>query len=146
MINGAAVFDTNWIAATLNTAHVHHTRVSDFFSKHLNKTECILLPQVCYELWAVLTRPQAANGFGMTALQSARAIQRLKNHYVFLPDPSVLMDRWLDVVRDYHVLGKNAHDARIAAAAQLHNCPFILTLNPADFARYPFIQTITPET
>ena len=41
-------------------------------------------------------------------------------------------------------LTKTAHDARLVAAMERHRISFILTFNTSDFARYPNIQSLTP--
>ena len=52
--------------------------------------------------------------------------------------------RWRELARRQSVVGKQAHDARIVALMLAHNVTHLLTLNSADFARYPEITTITP--
>jgi predicted nucleic acid-binding protein len=42
------------------------------------------------------------------------------------------------------VQGKQVHDARLAALMLAHGITHILTLNGADFARYPGIVPIDP--
>ena len=46
----------------------------------------------------------------------------------------------------YRVSGKNTHDGRIAAAMRVHGINTILTFNVHDFARYPRILALHPET
>jgi predicted nucleic acid-binding protein len=42
------------------------------------------------------------------------------------------------------VKGKQVHDARLVAMMEAHGITHILTLNGADFARYPGIVVIDP--
>jgi predicted nucleic acid-binding protein len=42
------------------------------------------------------------------------------------------------------VLGKNAHDARLVAAMNVHGVTHLLTFNAADFRRFTTIQVMTP--
>ena len=42
----------------------------------------------------------------------------------------------------YAVSGVNVHDARLAAAMKIHGISHLLTLNPADFARYDHITVV----
>ena len=52
---------------------------------------------------------------------------------------------WRDLVVQYRVHGKPAHDARIVAAMRLHGVARILTFNGRDFARYAGIIVIHPQ-
>ena len=55
-----------------------------------------------------------------------------------------MADRWERVVIEHRVLGRQAHDARLVALMLSHGVSHILTLNTADFARYPEITAVTP--
>jgi len=48
-------------------------------------------------------------------------------------------------VASHQVLGKNAYDARLAAAMEVHNVPNILTFNCGDFRRYSSVNAIHPD-
>lgn len=63
----------------------------------------------------------------------------------FLSDPQELFDRWLQIVRQYAVRGKQVHDARLLAFAQAYGITHILTLNPQDFVRYAQIAPLLPQ-
>jgi predicted nucleic acid-binding protein len=43
-----------------------------------------------------------------------------------------------------HVLGKQTHDAHLAAMMQAHSVTFSLTFNGGDFKRFPGITIIDP--
>jgi hypothetical protein len=43
------------------------------------------------------------------------------------------------------VSGVQVHDARLAAVMRVHGLTHILTLNAADFARYPGIIAVHPQ-
>lgn len=44
----------------------------------------------------------------------------------------------------HSVSGVQVHDARLAAAMKIHAVTHLLTLNPADFTRYPHITLVHP--
>lgn len=44
----------------------------------------------------------------------------------------------------YSVVGVQVHDARLVAAMVVHGVTNLLTLNTADFARYPGINVFDP--
>jgi hypothetical protein len=60
-----------------------------------------------------------------------------------LRDERRVFDLWLDLVERYNVEGKSAHDARLVAAMQHHSVSNLLTINKADFSRYP-LTVLTP--
>ena len=47
-------------------------------------------------------------------------------------------------VATHAVIGKQVHDARLAALMASYRLKRILTLNPRDFTRYPTIEPLTP--
>jgi len=51
---------------------------------------------------------------------------------------------WRSLVVAHSVMGKQVHDARLVALMQSHGITHILTLNGADFARYPGITIVDP--
>ena len=67
----------------------------------------------------------------------------------YLIDSNILL-RWVKPDdRDYvshNVSGVQVHDARLAAAMRVHGIQRVLTFNARDFARYPDIQAVHPQT
>lgn len=102
------------------------------------------VPQNLYEFWAVATRPAAANGLGLSPVECASALARLRVLFPLLPDPPGLPAAWEALVVAHDCRGKVAHDARLVAAMRLHGIPALLTFNDADFRRYPGITVLTP--
>jgi hypothetical protein len=41
-------------------------------------------------------------------------------------------------------MGVQVHDARLVALMEVHGVTHLLTLNAADFARYPGVTALTP--
>ena len=56
-----------------------------------------------------------------------------------------MADRWQAVADKCEVIGKQAHDARIAALMLAHGVAHLLTLNTGDFARYSGVTAVTPQ-
>jgi len=106
----------------------------------------VSVPQVLYEYWAVATRPAAQNGLGMTPEACAVDTARLQRLFHLLRDERTIFEPWLQLVTSHSVRGKNAHDARLVAAMLRHGIPQLLTLDPADFARYRGIVVDTPSS
>jgi predicted nucleic acid-binding protein len=106
-------------------------------------TVCVV-PQNLYEFWVIYTRPTSANGLGKSATEAAAELTRLQNHFTLLADTSAVLPAWEQLVTTHAVLGKNAHDARLVAAMQVHGVTHLLTFNDADFRRFSAITVLTP--
>ena len=98
--------------------------------------ELMVVPQVVYELWAVGTRPKVVNGFGWTSEEARQEMDGLSEQFSMLQDTPSIFAVWLELVTQHHVSGKPSHDARLAAAVQVHGLDAILTRNIADFKRF----------
>jgi predicted nucleic acid-binding protein len=61
-----------------------------------------------------------------------------------LHDAPAVYDQWRTIVAKHEVAGIQVHDARLAAAMQVHNIARILTYDPRDFSRYDGITAIPP--
>lgn len=100
--------------------------------------------QVLVEFWVVATRPRDVNGLGLSADEATVRLREIEDTFLLLPEPSDIAKRWANVVTAHRVLGRQAHDARLVALMLAHGITDILTLNTADFARYPNITPLTP--
>ena len=100
--------------------------------------------QVLIEFWAVATRPRAVNGLGLAPAEVRGQMANLREMFTCFPEPFDMADRWQVVAESYSVLGKQSHDARIAALMLAHGVTRILTLNTSDFTRYQGIVAISP--
>jgi predicted nucleic acid-binding protein len=106
--------------------------------------ELHIVPQNLVELWAVATRPFGENGLGMNAAQAAAELGRIKGIFTFLPETPAVYPAWESLVRQYLVLGKSSHDARLVAAMQVHGIKDILTFDATGFTRYAGIKVVNP--
>ena len=109
-----------------------------------NGNDLCICAQVLIEFWAVSTRPMSANGLGLTAKQISEQMANLREMFTILPEPSNIADRWQMVAENHAVLGKQAHDARVAALMLAHGVTHILTFNTGDFTRYQGITAVSP--
>ena len=100
--------------------------------------------QVMIEYWVVATRPAANNGFGLSPDEAAADVTAFRAFLPCLPEPPDVADRWFGLVARHGVSGKPAHDTRLVALMEAHGVRRLLTLNPADFARYPTVQCVGP--
>lgn len=106
--------------------------------------ELILVPQILYEYWSVATRPVANNGLGLSPAEAAAELTALRRLFRLLKDELGIYSAWNELVVAHAVRGKQAHDARLAAALQRHVISHLLTFNTADFQRYSFLTAVSP--
>jgi predicted nucleic acid-binding protein len=107
--------------------------------------ELYLCAQVLIEYWAVATRPRNVNGLGLEPDVVDASIRELEAALVLLPEPPDIAARWRELARRYTVRGRQVHDAHLVALMLAHGVTNLLTLNGADFARYPEITCLSPE-
>jgi predicted nucleic acid-binding protein len=144
MIKPRAVLDSNFLLAIVDPLHSHHVPANQILDRYYDEFRYVLLPQVIYEFWVVITRPVENNGMGLMPASAAVLLERLKAVYQFMPDSSLLLQQWQKIVTDYEISGKKAHDARIAAAMQCHDIRALFTFNERDFHRFDFLKIIRP--
>jgi predicted nucleic acid-binding protein len=72
--------------------------------------------------------------------------QRIERAFTLLPDNELIHPQWRRLVLDQAVSGAQVHDARLVAAMHVHGVTHLLTLNVRDFARYPGITVVHPQT
>jgi predicted nucleic acid-binding protein len=96
------------------------------------------------EFWNVLTRPVAHNGYGLTAAEAHLRARSIEARIELLPDTPAIHAEWRRLLVAHNVCGTQVHDARLAAAMQVHGVKHILTFNTRDFSRYSQIEAIHP--
>jgi len=106
---------------------------------------CICAQSVA-ELWATLTRPLAANGFGFEPAEARRRIEILLGSLTFIPDPPTLFSSWLALYTSHRVRGRQVYDARLVALMTASGITKFARLNSQDFARYAELELIVPRT
>lgn len=97
------------------------------------------------EFWNVCTRPAAARGgLGLDAAESDRRLALVEAGFSLLSESPAVYGIWRQLVVAHGVQGKQVHDARLAALMAANGITHILTLNGADFARYPGLICLDP--
>lgn len=93
----------------------------------------------------VATRPAAVNGLGWQPEFARSRLDLILAGVQVLPEPADTFARWLDLVTTKPVLGKRAHDARIAATLVASEVWHLLTLNGQDITSFsdPVAQSRT---
>jgi len=103
-----------------------------------------IIPQNIIEFWAVATRPVDKNGLGLSITQAEEESEKLKKIFMLELDTPQIFTEWKSLVIKYQVMGKQVHDARLAAAMLAHNITHLLTFNVDDFKRFSDIVVADP--
>ncbi len=137
--------DTNILLRLLHRPDPEHGLVRAALRLLRRRGETIFYaPQNLVEFWRVCTRPISANGFGLSIAETngrAKVIERL---YILAPEVPEVHVRWRELVVTRAVSGIQVHDARLVALMRVHGLMDLLTLNVADFRRYPGISASHP--
>lgn len=140
------LLDTNIVLRIAQPSHPMHSDAAESVRVLIDRgDEPCIVPQNLYESWVVCTRPTDQNGFGMSVTQTGSEIQSLRTTFTLLRDTPAILPEWERLVTTYSVLGKNAHDARLAAAAIVHSVEHLLTFNDKDFRRFTELTILTPQ-
>ena len=96
------------------------------------------------EFWNVVTRPVHSNGFDLSIREANRLAGRFEKAFTLLPDTESVCAAWRQIVLEHEVRGRQVHDARLVASMRTYGIQHIITLNGADFRRYPDIVVVSP--
>jgi predicted nucleic acid-binding protein len=102
-----------------------------------------IAPQNLIEFWAVVTRPLAANGLGLTPAQALGEITRFEAAFTLTLDSNAVFEEWKRLVEIHNVIGLPCHDARLVAIMRAQGIQNVLTFNAGDFRRYAASEGIT---
>jgi predicted nucleic acid-binding protein len=140
------LLDTNILARCIEPTHPHHQLANDAIAVLVRRGDRLcVVSQILYEYFVVCTRPQQENGgLGLSNREAIAEVKRVQSLFQLLPDSPGLYHVWLELIEKHAVMGKRAHDARIAAALMAGQIPAILTFNARDFRRYPGITVLEP--
>ena len=109
--------------------------------------ELVIALQNVAEFWNVCTRPKTARGgLGLSIPETSRRLQILKKRIPILSEHAGTYAIWRGLVVHHRVSGRQVHDARLAALMLAHGLTHIHTLNGPDFARFPGITVIDPNS
>jgi predicted nucleic acid-binding protein len=139
--------DTNVLLRSIQPDHVQHRIACDALAELSDAGHrLVMVSQVVYELYVVLTRPgNQYGGFGRSVAQALQDIDEVRRFVDLLPDSQHLCQRWLELVEEHNVAGKRAHDFRLVAAMQLAEVNALLTFNGADFRAIDWLDVLSPD-
>ena len=141
------LLDTNILLRTIVTDDPnYHITMEAIASLRRSGERLFVAPQNLIELWNVAIRPAAKNGLGLSPLEAAAEIARLKELFILLPDTEQIYPEWERLVKTYEVKGVNVHDTRLVAFMLVHRLSHILTFNVKDFRRFSTeITSVSPK-
>ena len=141
----AVLVDSNVLIFSVQKGHAWHEESVGAIERLLAKNGPVyVLPQNVAEFWNVCTRPADKNGLGLTPQETEERMKGFDAILSILHDTPEVYTRWRRLLVDHAVKGIQVHDARIAAAMQVHGVAHLLTYNPRDFGRYGGITPILP--
>jgi len=128
------LIDTNILLRTSDPNSTQYSLAENAVYHLLNQGhELFLVPQVLIEFWVVSTRPVAVNGFGWNAQRSQAQIEQFLSQFDLLTETPDTFSYWFQMVHQYQIQGKRAHDIRILAVMKTYGITHLLTFNPKDF-------------
>ncbi|HMV46620.1 MAG TPA: type II toxin-antitoxin system VapC family toxin [Blastocatellia bacterium] len=137
--------DTNILTRSIEPDHPMHDPVNLAIETLTARRESLcVLAQSPYEFWVVATRPLQQNGLGLSAIKAQAKLDEFQNLFTLKTDRPEIYAEWKALVTQHAVMGKPAHDARIAAAMKVHGISHLLTFNTADFKRFSDITAVSP--
>lgn len=143
--NDSCMADTNIIFRRVLKDDPLHPLVTDAVNVLLRQqAEVFLCAQNLIEFHALATRPEAANGLGMSVERALDESKRIRDLFPLLPDTEEVFLRWRELVEKHQIVGRQVYDTRIVAVMTVHKVSRILTLDPDHFRRFTEIQVITP--
>ena len=97
------------------------------------------------EFWNACTRPLNKNGFGLSIAEAAAQLHSIERTMEPLPEGERVYTVWRRLLLSHEVRGVQVHDAHLAAVLEVHSVSILLTLNGADFRRFPHVVAVHPQ-
>jgi len=137
--------DTNILLRMTRQSDAEHTLVKNSLTGLVSQgTLLFFTHQNIAELWNAMTRPRERNGLGLSISEAEREVEAIEDGMILLPDNESVYREWRRLVVQYAIYGVQVHDARLAAAMYVHRIGHLLTLNVADFSRFPGLTVLHP--
>ncbi len=141
------LIDTNILLRRAQPGHsLHRAAVESVAGLLASGTPVHFTLQNIAEFWNVASRPLAHNGLGFPLPFIAEEVEHIERMLTLLPDSPSAYAEWKRLVVAHRVSGVQVHDARLVAMMNVYGVRRILTFNLDDFARYPNIQALYPQT
>ena len=137
--------DTNVLARSIESDHPQNAEAIAAILALLQRAHDVyVLPQNLIEFWVISTRPRKENGLGLSPVEADAHLAKFESLFLLPADHKAVYDTWRRLVTEHEVRGKNAHDARIAAALMAHKITHLVTFSTSDFKRFTEITVLAP--
>jgi predicted nucleic acid-binding protein len=132
----AYLIDTSILARLANATDAQHAVAARAVLELHRRGELLhVTPQVFVEFRSVATRPVAANGPGLSAVDTETQAAIFEARFPLLAETPDIYPAWKALVSVLGVIGKQVHDARLVAVCHVHSVTHLLTFNVSHFAR-----------
>jgi predicted nucleic acid-binding protein len=140
------LLDTNILLRLLDAADQCHVEVVTAVSILQQRSDDLYIAvQNSAEFWNACTRPPTARGgLGLSVTEADNRLKLIEFMFPRVFDSPASYNHWRHLVVTCNVRGVQVHDARLAAVMLANRMSNILTINVADFARYPGIVAVSP--
>lgn len=132
----AYMLDTSILVRLANVADARHAVAAGAMLELHRRGEVLhVTPQVLIEFRNVATRPVAANGLGLSTVDTETQTATFEARFPLLAETPDVYPAWKALVGALGVVGKQIHDARLVAVCHVHGVTHLLTFNVAHFIR-----------
>lgn len=140
------LIDTGILIRTMNPSDAAHPDVAQCVAR-LRRDGHLLMTthQNIAEFWNVCTRsPESRGGLGMTPMATAERLRILERVFRVIATPPAVYRTWKRLVAAFDVRGTKVHDVRLVAGMLVAELDGIVTMNGADFKRFP-VKSWSPQ-
>ncbi len=147
----AFLLDTSILVRLANVNDVHHPVATRAVLELHRRSEILhITPQVLIEFRNVATRPKSVNGAGLPIVDAEKHAATFEAAFALLEETPNIFAAWKVLVESLAIIGKQVHDARIAAVCHAHAVTHLLTFNVGHFGRIatfgPGVVVVDPAT
>lgn len=145
------LIDTSVLVRLANASDAQHGEaVRAVLELHRRGERLQLTAQVLIEFRNVATRPKAMNGAGLPIVDAEAHASAFEARFPLLAETPDVYPARKTLVSTLAVIGKQVHDARLAAVCHVHGVSHLLTFNVSHFNRMatfdPGLVVIDPAT
>jgi predicted nucleic acid-binding protein len=132
----AHLVDTSILGRLANAGDaLHMVAASAVVELHRRGEVLQITAQNLVEFRNVATRPKAANGLGLSAVEAEAQAAAFEAAFPLLVETPDIFPAWKALVASMGVVGKQVHDARLVAVCHVHGVSHLLTFNVSHFTR-----------
>ena len=131
----AYLVDTSILIRLANAADLQFDVAAEAMLKLHDLGEILhVTPQNLIEFRNVATRPVKNNGLGLSLVDAEANAANFEATLPLLPETPDIFPKWKAIVGSLGIIGKQVHDARLAAVCHVYGVKNLLTFNTAHFA------------